>query len=408
MARRLIRPPLRILPAGVLMVALSGWSLTWFLSRNGGQDVIHLSGRLEGYEIDIGARYPGRVVSVAVREGDRVRKGQRLARQESDEAQAELSASKSRLLAARKVMGQTQQEIPLLESRIQESLLGIKQSAQEASARIFQAEAQLASAQAQLMEAQASLEKVRSDLWLAKVDHDRYAELASAGAIPRQRLDQAQASLAAGEAMINAHIAIVESYKRQVSSAQGQVSLARSTSLTPEMRSSQLSALRSQLTQAQFRLAASKAEVQTALADVKAAQVRLTDLDIHSPIDGVVLSRTAEPGAVVASGQTLLTLIPPDNVYLRGFIPEGSIGRVKVGQRANVFLDSFPGKPFIGRLSAVDSHASFTPENIYFKQDRVKQVFGVRISIDKPAGLAKPGMPADAEILIQPHEMPRQ
>jgi HlyD family secretion protein len=83
---------------------------------------------------------------------------------------------------------------------------------------------------------------------------------------------------------------------------------------------------------------------------------------------------------------------------LRGYIPEGEIGKIRVGQAARVFLDSSPNQPFTAHVSQIDTKASFTPENIYFKQDRVKQVFGVKLAIDDPAGLAKPGMPADAEI----------
>jgi HlyD family secretion protein len=75
------------------------------------------------------------------------------------------------------------------------------------------------------------------------------------------------------------------------------------------------------------------------------------------------------------------------------------IGRVKVGQHAKVVLDSNATKPFDGTVIEIDPEGSFTPENIYFKDDRVKQVFGIKIGITRPDRLAKPGMPADAEIL---------
>jgi HlyD family secretion protein len=86
-------------------------------------------------------------------------------------------------------------------------------------------------------------------------------------------------------------------------------------------------------------------------------------------------------------------------VYLRGFIPEGDIGRVRVGQPAKVFLDSDPKRPLAAKVAEIDAQASFTPENIYFQRDRVRQVVGVKLAITTPAGYAKPGMPADAELL---------
>jgi HlyD family secretion protein len=107
-----------------------------------------------------------------------------------------------------------------------------------------------------------------------------------------------------------------------------------------------------------------------------------------------------EPGVVAVPGQTLISVIDLSTVYLRGYVPEGQIGRVRVGQKAKVFLDSSPDKPFEGTVIQIDPEGSFTPENIYFKDDRVKQVFGIKIAIAQPDRFAKPGMPADAEIIV--------
>jgi len=83
---------------------------------------------------------------------------------------------------------------------------------------------------------------------------------------------------------------------------------------------------------------------------------------------------------------------------LRGYVPEGDIGRIRVGQPAHVLLDSDPKRALDARVGEIDSQASFTPENVYFAQDRVQQVFGVKLDLRAPRGYAKPGMPADAEI----------
>jgi HlyD family secretion protein len=100
-------------------------------------------------------------------------------------------------------------------------------------------------------------------------------------------------------------------------------------------------------------------------------------------------------------------LVNLDKLYLRGFIPAGQIGKVKLGQQAQVYLDSFPNQPLEAIVTRVDPKASFTPENIYFQEDRVKQVFGVELTIKNPKGLAKPGMPSDGRILV-PQEQPKQ
>jgi len=114
-----------------------------------------------------------------------------------------------------------------------------------------------------------------------------------------------------------------------------------------------------------------------------------------------VLVRTAEPGEVLAAGTPVVTLLNLEKVYLRGFVPEGEIGRVRIGQPARVFLDSDPTRPIDAFVMRIDPEAMFTPENTYFQSDRVQQVFGLKLGLRSGFGYAKPGMPADGQILVE-------
>jgi HlyD family secretion protein len=87
---------------------------------------------------------------------------------------------------------------------------------------------------------------------------------------------------------------------------------------------------------------------------------------------------------------------------MRAYVPDSEAGKVRINQAALIYYDSDPKKGIHGRVIEIDPKASFTPENIYFKEDRVKQVFGIKILIDNPDNYAKPGMPADADIDISP------
>ncbi len=101
-----------------------------------------------------------------------------------------------------------------------------------------------------------------------------------------------------------------------------------------------------------------------------------------------------------------MTLLDLSKVYLRGFVPEGQIGNVKINQPARVYLDSQPNQPIDAYVSRIDPEATFTPENTYFRDERVKQVVGVKLQLKGAIGLAKPGMPADGEILIRGDKWP--
>ena len=131
------------------------------------------------------------------------------------------------------------------------------------------------------------------------------------------------------------------------------------------------------------------------------AQENLKDLTVIAPFDGTVVTRTAEPGEVIQAGTPIVTLLDLSKVYLRGFVPEGQIGRIRLGQSAHVFLDSDPKKPLDAVVSRIDPQATFTPENTYFRDDRVKQVVGLKLLLKSGIGYAKPGMPADGEVLVE-------
>ncbi len=382
-----LSPRRRRLLAGGLGVAAAGLGIWIWLGRSS-PDVLRLSGRIEGYETDVGARIGGRVAQVTVREGRAVVPGQLLVRLDDDEIQAQLRGAQARVAAARQQERDARVQIQVAESRIQESQLNRSQAEQDNRGRLYQAQANLATAEARLQEGQARLR-------LARVTVGRTEQLTKLGATSRQSLDQDRSAHESAQASVHA-------LAKEVEAARGALTLARTSTFNPSIRGAQLSALRQQLLQSRAQLQASAAEVRVALAAEQQIRAQMAYLTIRSPIAGVVIARSVEPGAVVISGRTLLTLLDPATVYLRGFIPEGDIGHVRTGQAARVFLDSDPKRPLAARVAEIDAQASFTPENIYFQKDRVRQVFGVKLAISEPAGLAKPGMPADAEIPLPP------
>lgn len=373
----------------------------WHLSIVNKPSPLRLSGRIEGYETDVGTKVAGRIVSVSVREGEEVTEGQPLVKLDDAETNAQLQGATARLNASQQMELQAQLQINLLENQIQEAELGAQQTEGDTAGRVFQAESNLASVEAQLIQSQAQQQQAASELNLAQKNLDRSAQLLAQGVTTQQQYDQVQTSVETAQANLQSRQAAVASFQRLVNASQGQLTQAKTTELNPNIRNLQIQNLRTQLAQTRLKLAAANADVASARAAQEETKARVANQTIFSPIKGVVMTRNVEPGTVVISGKTLLTIINPQQLYLRGYVPEGEIVRVRLGQDVRIFLDSRPNQPLLGKVTAIDPQASFTPENIYFKEDRVRQVFGLRVSLDNSEGYAKPGMPADAEIVLE-------
>ena len=374
--------------------------------------VLRVSGRIEADETDIGAKTGGRVMQILVNEGDEVKTGQIVAVIQDQEVNQQLQAAIAQVNAARQDEVQAKLQVSVAQSRILESQANLAQAREDSQGRVSQAEStvaasrtQIAQAKAQVLQAQAEVRRAASQLKLVKSDRDRYAKLGEQGVISRQQLDQvqtaadtAQATLETARATLVAQVAAVKTAEEQLKAVQGSLVQTRSTSINTAIRSNQLLAYQQQKEQAQAQLMAAKAKVQAAIANQQQLQKRLDSFTVKSPINGTVQDRPIEPGAVVTSGKTLLTVINPQAVYMRAYVSEGDIGKIYPGKSARVFLDSNPEKALPATVSSIDPKASFTPENIYFQKDRVRQVFGVKLAIAQSQNFAKPGMPADAEI----------
>lgn len=120
-----------------------------------------------------------------------------------------------------------------------------------------------------------------------------------------------------------------------------------------------------------------------------------------SPLSGIVLSENSEAGEYVSPGTPVVTIGDLGRVYLRAYINETDLGRVKVGQEVRLTTDTFPGKTYSGKISFIASQAEFTPKNVQTQKERVKLVYRIKVDIPNPDQELKPGMPADGEILIK-------
>jgi HlyD family secretion protein len=385
--------PLKPLIVLILLAALGfgAWKL-FFSKKELPANVIALSGRIEGDDSAVSPKTTGRILEVHYREGDTVKAGDIIAVLDDKQLQDRERQAQDAVTQAEARLRSAQQAIAVFQDQLRQTELQTGQSKVDADGRVHQAEAELAAAEADLAQQQASLQ-------LAAYDRDAYTQLAKTGAVSDRQAREATSKAEAQEAAVNAS-------KRRVDAARSSVNVARANLTNPEIRTAQSAAIRSQMAQQQSEIASAAADAQRAKASLNEAEANRADLLVRAPYDGTIATRTAEPGEVVQAGTAIVTMLDMSKVYLRGFIPEGQIGKVKIGQPARVYLDSDTSRPVDAEVSRIDPSATFTPENTYFRDDRVKQVVGVKLQIKSAIGFAKPGMPSDAEILVSGDRWP--
>lgn len=143
------------------------------------------------------------------------------------------------------------------------------------------------------------------------------------------------------------------------------------------------------------QLEAAQAQVEAAQAALEIVQAQYDKLVLTSPVDGIVLYRTVEPGEVVLPGSPAITLGLLDKLSITVYIPEDRYGQIDIRDKAIVKVDSFPGETFEATVVRIADQAEYTPRNVQTEEDRRTTVFAVELSVDDPQGKLKPGMPAD-------------
>ena len=383
-----------ILGGAVVLIALG--LLVWrffFATPAVPASIVAVSGRIEGDDSAVASKTTGRLLEVRVREGDTVNAGDPIAVLDDAQIQAREQQAQAALQSALEKGAAANAQIAVLQQQLLQSRLQVGQSKLDTQGHVKQAEADLAAAQSDLAQQQAAYS-------IAAFNKDAYGKLAKSGAVSEQQGLQAAATA-------DQQAAAVTAAKRRVEAAQAALTTAQGMLSNPDIRESQVSLAKSQIAQQQAEVASATAQTQQARAQLAEAEANRQDLVVRAPFSGTIVTRAAEPGEVVTAGTAIVTLLDLTKVYLRGFVPEGDIGKVKVGQPARIYLDSDPTKPVEAFVSRIDPQATFTPENTYFRDDRIKQVVGIKLQLKEGFGYGKPGMPADGEVLVEGNTWPK-
>ncbi len=380
---------------------------------------IEASGTIEATQADVGPKVMGRLVQLRVRDGDRVRAGSVVAVLERrdptlnlDQARAAVATAQAQVAVARSAydlqletyrntLAQAQSGMHIAGSRVSQANENLGLQARSVEVGLEQAQAQLHAARSERAAAAATLERNRAD-------YERARSLTSTGDMAVATLDAARMAYVSAREKL-------ASDEASVRQAEAAVTLARENARTVEIRRLDVAASQAQAEQSLTSVRSAQSDwslVQERRAQVDAATNALAqarsayalaasqvdETMIRAPFDGVVLSHNVEVGDLVSVGSAVMTIGDLQHPYIRVYVGETQLPRIKPGQRARVTVDGLPDRVFIGTVTEISNTAEFTPSNVQTKEQRVELVFGVKIVFTDRTGLLKPGLPADAVI----------
>ncbi len=239
------------------------------------------------------------------------------------------------------------------------------------AARAVLAELEAGSRKEEIGQAEATLSRAEAEATRAEADFKRVKNLFEREVVSRRDLDNARAAADAA---------------------------------TANVRLAREGLILSRKGPRQERIDQGRARAKEAEAALAIAQERLSYATLAAPSAGMVMAKHVEPGEQVAPGTPVITIGDMENTWVRAYINETDLGRVKLGQEVRVTTDTYPGKSYQGKVSFIASEAEFTPKNVQTQKERVKLVYRIKITIPNPNMELKPGMPADGEILTNAEE----
>ncbi|MBF0411929.1 MAG: efflux RND transporter periplasmic adaptor subunit [Desulfamplus sp.] len=363
--------------------------------RESGQ--LMVSGNIEVTETNLSFRIPGVLAERFVDEGDSVKKGQMVAKLESKDQEIVFSKAKATLDNAKAVLAELQsgsrsEEVEISHARLMQAtyyLTNLKKGSRSQ---------EVESAKAELDSALSAAKTASVQLGQAKSDFNRYETLYRNNGVSQRDYEHFKTQHE------TAKNRILETDARVKSSRQN-LSLRLEGTREDEIKRA-LAALKQAEAEYELvkagtrkeRIDQAKAQVKIVEESLNQAQQQLLYTEIVSPVDGTVLNKSAEQGEYLNPASPVVAIGDIEHPWLRAYINELDIGKIALKGKMVVTTDAFPEKKFEGTVRFISSEAEFTPKAVQTFEERVRLMYRIRIDVDNPEFLLKPGMPADAVI----------
>jgi multidrug resistance efflux pump len=366
---------------GGVAAALGCWRL---LGDRGTE--LRLQGTVEVQEVRLGPKIGGRVAEVLIREGQLVQAGQLLVLLEEPELEAQREQWLARVQALSAALDKMRSGARAEEREAAEA------AAESAQARYERLKA--GSRAEEIRQAEAELKREEATLVAAQKEHRRIEWTLARGASTVAEYDSAKAEddrSAARVAAARAHLdlLVAGSRKEDIDEA------------AAELKRTRANALLLQNGNRSEDIAEAEATLAEARGKLREVEAQLREASIRAPEPAVVEVLAVRKGDVVAPNQAVVRVLRADDLWVKAYVPETDLGRVRLGQQVEVSVDGYAGKRFAGTVEHIASESEFTPRNVQSADERRHQVFGVKVRVANPDGLFKSGMAAEVVLPLR-------
>jgi HlyD family secretion protein len=383
MARRII--------IGIIVVLILGYTgYRLYISSQSANEII-LSGFIEGTEVLVRSQAAGPVIAIDLREGDFVKTGQVIASVDTEKANHELDSMNSEIASLDVNIRSAEESLTLMEKTVERGI-------QKANAALKISRDQLDDMKngypaEDVQSAEIALKLASDNLEYARTDLERFQKLLDQGVASKKEFEAVEQRFKAAEREYEirneAYLKLKRGYDlEKISQAERNVDIA-------ELSYMDATAGRDEIAVKRTDLESLKRKRDSLQSQIDLLKSRIDDYAIKAPVDGVIDSRHVEIGELVSSGSPVVSIIKPDEKWIRIYVPAVDLARINLGEEYTIRLDTYTDRTFKGKVSFISQDAEFTPKNVQIKKERVKQVYEVRLDIVDNPDLVKTGMEGD-------------
>jgi membrane fusion protein (multidrug efflux system) len=349
--------------------------------------------QVESDVIPLAARVGGQVIKLKVVENQAVKAGDVIVQIDPLDYTARVAQAEAELASAKAQAASADAQVTVVEATAKGGLFSAKAAVSGSGVAVFSAQAQIASASASIARSQADLHK-------AEIDLGRTKELYAANAVPKERLDNAQAAYDSAQAQLQSAQAMMQAATEQKKAAESRVEEAKG-------RLDQSAPIDSTIATAHAQADLAHARIKSSEAALELAKNQLAYTTVTAPTDGFVSKLGVHEGQLISPGQPIVELVPAQTYMVANF-KETQVGRIRPGQKVEISVDAFPGKKLEGKVESLSggTGARFSmlpPDNASGNFVKVVQRVPVRIAwTNLPSDLPlRAGLSADATVYLK-------